>query len=186
MTQPAPQRDSSGRLLPKQVSLNPNGRPRKGTGPNVTLEQKVEHDILTASRLTEAEQAQVEVEAKRKQEENSLTRDSLGRFISQNNPGAGRKPIAKGGKMDTVTLARRYIATNIHKVLEKLLEQAEAGDTTASKLLLDRYLPTLKASEIHITDRSQLPRMVVQANVIDAEVIESTGYRPAPPSTEID
>ena len=52
---------------------------------------------------------------------------------------------------------------------------------------MDRSLPSLKASEVLVTDTSQLPRMIIaarQANVIDGEIVK--GYKPTPSTQEIE
>lgn len=54
-------------------------------------------------------------------------------------------------------------------------------------ILMDRSLPSLKASEVLVTDTSQLPRMIIaaqQANVIDGEIVK--GYKPTPSTQEIE
>lgn len=176
MTKAALKRDEHGRLLAGQASLNPNGRPRKGQGPNVTPEQRLEHDLEAASSLSEKAQAEVEAEAKDKLEKwPHRKRDEYGRFIADGSSSGGRTPIAKGGKLNTLTLARTHIANNIHRVINKLIEQGEHGDTAASKILMDRYLPILKATEITGgLDINTLPRMIVQAHgeVIDVEALD--------------
>jgi hypothetical protein len=177
-----PERDWNGRLLPGRQSINPNGRPKKGTGPNATLEQRFENDLVAASRLSDEEIQDIEVTRKHQLEADGRSkprqRNEMGQFLPENAEGKGRPPLSKGGKMNTIATARKHIAENIHRVINKLIIDAEAGDTASSKILMDRFLPILRAE--HHTggiDINSLPRMIVQTSshdTIDAEVEKDT------------
>lgn len=59
---------------------------------------------------------------------------------------AGRKP----GTVTTPTKIRQQIDAAFPNILQKVIEQAENGDMTAAKILIDRICPTLKPQSIPI------------------------------------
>lgn len=167
-----PARGDGGRLLAGRVSLNPAGRPKQ------TLKKKLEAaelrkqdtdfearvDYLLADGgtlpLDDMPQPMPVDDAE------EPPRNADGTFTKGNTQ--GRLHTGKRSKGVTPSDVRQRIGNRIDKVIDVLFQQAEAGDTQASKLLLDRYLPSLKASEHRGIDVGALPLMIIQSNVIDA------------------
>ena len=93
--------------------------------------------------------------------------DALGRFAKGNTMSPGRKPIAEGGKPNAITLAREQIETQLESVIKAMIDSALAGDTSAGKIIINLVMPQLKQTDLHVTDINKLPKMIVEANIID-------------------
>ena len=61
--------------------------------------------------------------------------------------GESGNPAGRRRGTDTVARIRASIANRVPDILAKLIEQALDGDVAASRLLLERAIPPLKASE---------------------------------------
>lgn len=86
------------------------------------------------------------------EQQSSITadRDEAGRFPAgvSGNP-AGRPKGSKNLKRALEESVREYIANparikRVHKVIDRLFQQAEDGDVGAAKLLLDKIVPNAK------------------------------------------
>ena len=64
-------------------------------------------------------------------------------------PGAKNKKTLEKERLQKKALAAAElrIAEKLVAIVEKLCDKAEKGDTTAAKLILDRFMPTVRASE---------------------------------------
>ena len=76
---------------------------------------------------------------------NTETRAPGGRFAHGNTEGLGR-PKGSG----TVGKLRETLATDLDKIIDKLKEQALAGDPQSIRIILDRVLPTLRPVELPV------------------------------------
>ncbi len=72
--------------------------------------------------------------------------DERGKFIARP-PGSGRKP---GQRYKATMMAQMLIDGAADRVINKLIELAEGGDTTALKVVTDRICPPRKGTPIHI------------------------------------
>jgi hypothetical protein len=70
-------------------------------------------------------------------------RDAKGRFSPGNKASPGR-PLGRG----VVAELREKLGQDLGKIIDKLREQALAGDAQAIKILLDRTLPALRPMEL--------------------------------------
>jgi hypothetical protein len=59
-------------------------------------------------------------------------------------PGQTGNPEGRPKKHTTAFKLRQSITDALPEILEAMIKQAKAGDTTAAKILLDRALPALK------------------------------------------
>jgi hypothetical protein len=62
-------------------------------------------------------------------------------------PGQSGNPAGRPRRTDTEKRQREAIRKALPGIVTKLIESAEAGDTTASKLLLERVMPAYKPLE---------------------------------------
>ena len=65
-------------------------------------------------------------------------------------PGQSGNPKGRPKGETTVAHLRAAIAEDVPAIVDKLKEQARAGDVTAARLLLERVLPPLKALELPV------------------------------------
>jgi hypothetical protein len=116
-----------------------------------------------------------EEKKKYKYDKQKIMRDERGYFLPGTiaNP-KGRTPIAKGGKPNAAGLARIAIEENLIGVIESLVENALAGDTSAAKILLDRVSPALKSIEHVGLDASNLPQMNINVTSDPKKPIDIT------------
>ncbi len=92
----------------------------------------------------------------------------------------GRKPVADGGTPNRVKQARELIEDQLEGVVQAMIDCAMKGDTSAGKLVISLCMPSLKQTEIAMSDISKLPRLVVETNVIDAVEAEVITREPEP------
>ena len=90
-----------------------------------------------------------------------------GRFAKGNTFGKGRRAVALGGKPNAVTLAREKIEGKLEEVIQAMIDSALQGDTSAGKIIINLVMPQLKQTDIISHDINKLPRMIVEANIID-------------------
>ena len=83
----------------------------------------------------------------------------------------GRKSVADGGKPGHLQLAGKLLDDAMPDVVRSVIKSAVAGDMAACKMIFDKRLASLKSIEITGTDISKLPRMVIDAQAIDVDVI---------------
>lgn len=62
-------------------------------------------------------------------------------------PGESGNPSGRRPGSGKVAALRESIAEHVPAIVEKLVEQAKAGDAAAARLLLERVLPPVKAAE---------------------------------------
>lgn len=62
-------------------------------------------------------------------------------------PGESGNPAGRPSGAGTIAKLRASIAEHIPEVIARLAEQAKAGDQASARLLLERYLPPVKATE---------------------------------------
>ena len=72
--------------------------------------------------------------------------DERGKFIARP-PGSGRKP---GSRHKVTIMAQALIDGAADRVINKLIEMAESGDTTAAKAIVDRICPPRKTAPVQI------------------------------------
>lgn len=72
---------------------------------------------------------------------------------------AGRPP----GQLNQL---REAIAEHIPEILERLVEQAKSGDAQAARILLERVLPPIKATELPVTVENDGGSLVDRANSV--------------------
>lgn len=75
--------------------------------------------------------------------EKTPTHDAGGRFAKGNRVSPGRPP-GRG----VVAEMRDLLATDLHQIIDKVREQALAGDPQAIRIVLDRVLPSLRPVEL--------------------------------------
>jgi len=173
---PEVNRDSLGRVT-KGSRLNPHGRPK------LTLEQKEEarlqreEDRAFADRveylLGEGKDIPLEdiPAPEPPPEPEQGNRDpKTGHFIGGNTASVGN--LSNTPKEVSPSDIRKRIGGRIGSVINVLFKQAESGDTAASKLLLDRYLPSLKAVEHRGIDVSSLPRMIIANDALPHDPVQ--------------
>ena len=68
--------------------------------------------------------------------------------MSKWRPGQSGNPNGRPAGSGEVAKLRASIAASVPEILAKLTEAAMAGDVQASRLLLERVLPTIKAIEL--------------------------------------
>lgn len=66
-------------------------------------------------------------------------------------PGQSGNPAGRKPGTGEVAKLRAAIAKHVPSILKKLVEQAEAGDVQAARLLLERTVAPLKASEERVS-----------------------------------
>jgi len=105
------------------------------------------------------------------------THTSKGKFAKGNKLGihGGRKSFKDGGKGGCMQRANQLLEDALPEVVKSVIESALAGDMAACKMIFDKKLASLKSVEVQGIDISKLPRMIVEASVIDAEVITVDG-----------
>ncbi|WP_295448077.1 hypothetical protein [uncultured Thiodictyon sp.] len=74
------------------------------------------------------------------------TRDDKGRFLPGSPPGPGRPK-----RTDAEAVQREAIRAALPGIVNRLIESAEGGDIQASRLLLDRVMPALKATDAPVS-----------------------------------
>lgn len=173
-------RDERGRILPGQPSINPKGRPKKDfTAEKRQKLQDADFNARVDYLLAEGGTLPVDEMPPKAPEPATPQRDEItGKFLKGNTE--ARNNAGTVDKVITANDVRRRIGRRIHKVVDVLFEQAESGDTTASKLLLDRFVPNLRMTEHVGLDVSTLPKMIIATHVeadkaldvVDAEVID--------------
>lgn len=72
--------------------------------------------------------------------------DERGKFIARP-PGSGRKP---GSRHKVTIMAQALIDGAADRVINKLIEMAESGDTAAAKAIVDRICPPRKVAPVQI------------------------------------
>ncbi len=110
-------------------------------------------------------------------------RDEKGHFLPGNTMNPGRTAIADGGKPNKVKQARELIEDQLEQVIQAMIDCAMKGDTSAGKLVISLCMPSLKQTELSVSDISKLPRLVVETNVIDAidvDTVEPTEKQEKP------
>ncbi|MCP3868275.1 MAG: hypothetical protein GY703_09320 [Gammaproteobacteria bacterium] len=184
-----PERNEYGQLLPGRASINPKGRPRKSAEAlKAARLQREQEDLLDADFNERVDYllkdggtlpADEMPEPKPLPVSDKPQHDENGKFAKGNAMGKIKPP----GRPKNVTPEdiRKRISRRIHRVVDTLFDQAEGGDTAASKLLLDRFVPSLKMTHNVSSDINTLPRLVVvsqdaheqvdKALVTDAEII---------------
>ncbi len=187
-----PKRGEHGRLLPGRQSINPAGRPKRTLDELKRRKELREWEELEDAPFNDKVDYLLAEGGSKPLDElpdhiptpdrtiGECKRNPDGTFAKgstmTNNPKIPAKP-----RIVTPEDVRRRIGKRIHKVIDTLFEQAEAGETAASKLLLDRFVPSLKMTANVSSDINTLPRLVVvsqdaheqvdKALVTDAEII---------------
>ena len=93
--------------------------------------------------------------------EKTVKKRNSGRFQpGQSGNPKGRTPIAAGGKPNDIMNIRSYIGNRIYEVIDEMILQALAGDTTAANNLVKHVLPNMQAAQLQI-DQSSLPIMKI-------------------------
>jgi hypothetical protein len=76
-----------------------------------------------------------------------LTVEQTERKSGRFQPGQSGNPRGRTPGSGEVAKLRASIATHVPAIITKLVEQAKAGDAAAARLLIERVLPPIKASE---------------------------------------
>ena len=98
---------------------------------------------------------------------------SNGTFAKGNRFGvAGRKAFKHGGKGGSLQRANALLDSSLPKVVKSVIESAIAGDMVAARMIMDKKMPSLRSIEVTGMDADKLPRMIIQGNIIEAQVIE--------------
>lgn len=94
-------------------------------------------------------------------------RDSKGRLLpgQPGLPGAGR-PY---GSISMQTKVKQEIERMGLDVVNSMYKSALEGDTAAGKAILDRILPVLKAVEVSGLDVTKLPKMIIDAEIVQPD-----------------
>jgi hypothetical protein len=85
-------------------------------------------------------------------------------------PAEAPRPGETMGDVAYVRELRQMLASRVPNILKKLVQQAEAGDTMAAKVILDKILPPMKPVEA--TVRVNLPEHVDRAEGVFQAITE--------------
>jgi hypothetical protein len=108
-------------------------------------------------------------------EKKPLQKQEKSKGGAQWKPGQSGNPKGRKPGTGEITKLRNSIAEHIPGIIDQLVESAKNGDIQASRLLLDRTIPTLKPAEetiilalpdSSITDQSQTVMTAVTAGTI--------------------
>lgn len=87
-------------------------------------------------------------------------------------PGVSGNPAGRQPGTGEVAKLRAAIAKQVPAVVAKLVQEAKAGDVAAARLLLERVVPPLKASEEHVPLPLQHGPLTEQGQVVLAALAE--------------